>query len=116
MLTFEEHIELGRKFGYPECCIQEFAYGCGKQAVERGVIYIGPTRMYVPCIQCMGKPGWFPYEPSYRLFNGFRVLYQGQEYTIEDDQYGVYFLHGKKDPVFDGENMTFVWSGQEGKR
>lgn len=72
MMGFDER-EIGRRLGFPECCIEAWIQDDHKGwlptgAMARGCVYNfrrenGTLRFYVPCLECIeeGPPeGWLP--------------------------------------------------------
>jgi hypothetical protein len=106
--TTVDHLALGRQYGFPECCIAAWIADPVEAAWTRGAIWRGPSDAYVPCNDCMGGVGWFPYY-SDRLWTGCTVLYRGEERKIIDDAYGVYLLEGIPE-VIRGNELKFVWT------
>lgn len=57
--VYHQHVAAGRYYGYPECCVQFFAeesaLGHHGLAEERGVVYLGEDKQYVPCDACQHK-------------------------------------------------------------
>lgn len=69
---FFKDLRLGIHYGYPLCCVTQFAVGhaigVSRQGVRGGGVELTPTKVYVPCIYHRKKhPRWVPFYKQHRV-------------------------------------------------
>lgn len=51
----KNYLNLGRKFGYPDCCISEFIYCIASRTIHRRETRKLAGTGYIPCYECNSK-------------------------------------------------------------